>query len=119
MNPKAKTIQELKVQRHRKKLVQLRSSIAELVQEQRFHPESVILFGSYARGDFNGFSDIDLIVVDRSRDQAVRLAAVLQEQGLADDVLTFDMEQWSQKQVSKSAFWKSVREEYITLYEYA
>ncbi|HCP35164.1 MAG TPA: hypothetical protein DIT94_12285 [Deltaproteobacteria bacterium] len=119
MNPKAKTIQELKVQRHRKKLVQLRSSIAELVQEQRFHPESVILFGSYARGDFNGFSDIDLIVVDRSRDQAVRLAAVLQEQGLADDVLTFDMEQWSQKQVSKSAFWKSVREEYITLYEHA
>ena len=79
----------------------------------------MILFGSYARGDFNGFSDIDLIVVDRSRDQAVRLAAVLQEQGLADDVLTFDMEQWSQKQVSKSAFWKSVREEYITLYEHA
>ena len=119
MNPKAKTIQELKVQRHRKKLVQLRSSIAELVQEQRFHPESVILFGPYPRGDFKGFSDIDLIVVDRSRDQAVRLAAVLQEQGLADDVLTFDMEQWSQKQVSKSAFWKSVREEYITLYEHA
>ena len=77
MNPKAKTIQELKVHRHRRKLVQLRSSIAELVQEQRFHPESVILFGSYARGDFNGFSDIDLIVVDRSRDQADRFSNLI------------------------------------------
>ena len=28
-----------------------------------YDPEKVILFGSYARGDFDEFSDIDLIVI--------------------------------------------------------
>ena len=51
-------------------------------------PQYVILFGSYARGDFNGFSDVDLIVVDHNRDQAERMACSIQEQGLADDLLT-------------------------------
>lgn len=46
----------------------------------------MFLFGSHDRRDFNGFSDIDLIVVDRTRDQAVLLAAVLQEEGLTDSV---------------------------------
>jgi predicted nucleotidyltransferase len=30
---------------------------------QRFHPDKVILFGSHARGDASGDSDVDLLVV--------------------------------------------------------
>ena len=67
-------------------------------------PQSVILFGSYARGDFNGFSDVDLIVVDQNWDQGQRLACSIQEQGLADDVLTLNSEEWNQKKKSDSFF---------------
>ena len=75
-------------------------------------PQFVILFGSYARGDFNGFSDVDLIVVDQNRDQAERLACSIQEQGLADDVLTLSSVEWNQKRnpirFSGNQFFKKV-----------
>ncbi len=53
-------------------------------------PQLLILFGSYTRGDFNGFSDVDQIVVDQNRDQADQLACYIQEQELADDVLSLN-----------------------------
>ena len=79
----------------------------------------VIFFGSYARGDFNGFSDVDLIVVDHNRDLAERLACSIQEQGLADDVLTLNSVEWNQKKKSYSFFWKSILQECICLYEHS
>src|SRR5574341_332232 len=30
---------------------------------QKFNPNKIILFGSYARGNFHSFSDVDLLVV--------------------------------------------------------
>ncbi len=75
----------------------------------------MILFGSYARGDFNGFSDVDLIVVDHKRDQADRLACSIQEQGLADDLLTLNLVEWNQKKKSDSFFWKSILQESLCL----
>ena len=82
-------------------------------------PQFVILFGSYARGDFNGFSDVDLIVVDQNRDQADRLVCSIQEQGLADDVLTLNSVEWNQKKKSDSFFWKSILQESICFYEHS
>jgi len=44
---------------------------------QRFHPEKVVLFGSYAQGNSTEDSDVDLLVVmpfeGRSIEQAVKL----------------------------------------------
>ena len=79
----------------------------------------MILFKSYARGDFNGISDLDLIVVDHNRDQTERLACSIQEQGLEDDVLTLNSEEWNQKKNSNSFFWKSILQERICLYEHS
>jgi predicted nucleotidyltransferase len=41
------------------------SQIEELAQRigREFHPERIVLFGSYARGPVTGDSDIDLLVV--------------------------------------------------------
>ena len=77
----------------------------------------MFLFASNAKGDFNGFSDVDLIAVDQNRDQADRLACSFQEQGLADDVLTLNSEEWNQKKKSDSFFWISILQESICLYE--
>jgi predicted nucleotidyltransferase len=30
---------------------------------KKYHPEKVILFGSYARGDYNEASDIDMLII--------------------------------------------------------
>ena len=85
---KSRSIKELKAKKHHEKLSLLRASVKEIVHREKMEPQFVILFGSYARCDFNGFSDVDVIVVDHNRNQADRLACSIQEQGLADDVLT-------------------------------
>lgn len=45
---------------------------------ERYKPEKVILFGSYARGDFKGNSDIDLLVIKETNKRSVdRIGDVL------------------------------------------
>ena len=97
---KSRSIKELKAKKHYEKLSLLRASLKEIVHREKMEPQYVILFGSYARGDFNGFSDVDLIVVDHNRDQAEWLACSIHEQGLADDVLTLNSEECNQKKKS-------------------
>jgi len=116
---KSRSIKELKAKKHHEKLSLLRASVKEIVNREKMEPQYVILFGSYARGDFNGFSDVDMIVVDHNRDQANLLACSIQEQGLADDVLTLNSVEWNQKKKSDSFFWKSILKESICLYEHS
>ena len=64
---KSRSIKELKAKKHHENFSLLRVSVKEIVHREKMEPQYVILFGSYARGDFNGFSDVDLIVVDHIR----------------------------------------------------
>lgn len=61
------------------------------------HPEKIILFGSYARGDFDKDSDLDLLVIlptvhDRF-EETVRLYKVLRRLGMPVDVVLYSAEQ--------------------------
>ena len=116
---KSRRIRELKAKKHHEKLYMLRASVKEIVNREKMEPQYVFLFRSYVRGDFNGFSDVDLIVVDHNRDQADRLACSIQEQGLADDVLILNSVKWNKKKKSDSFFWKSILQESICLYEHS
>jgi predicted nucleotidyltransferase len=40
---------------------------------QRINPEKIILFGSYARQDFNSDSDLDLFIVIKDEWESIRL----------------------------------------------
>ena len=51
--------------------------IREIVQQivERFRPQKVILFGSYAQGKPTQDSDVDLLVVMDTNEQALHMAA--------------------------------------------
>jgi predicted nucleotidyltransferase len=57
---------------------------------KRFHPDKIILFGSYAYGTPTGDSDVDLLVVMLTRnqvEQAVRIDEAIEDRGFPLDLL--------------------------------
>ena len=77
---------------------------------------SVWLFGSLARGDWDGFSDIDLLVVGTNQDEAERAADQLIESLVGDDVLAIDQERWQAMAISTSPHWRAIRAQAIRLH---
>jgi uncharacterized protein len=57
----------------------------------RFHPEKIILFGSFARGDAQPDSDVDLLVVLRDvkdkHEDAVAVRRILADLPVAKDIV--------------------------------
>ena len=58
---------------------------------------SLWLFGSWARGDWDGFSDVDVLAVAPNRSQARELADAVLEKGMADDVLALTEQEWQER----------------------
>jgi predicted nucleotidyltransferase len=77
---------------------------------------SVWLFGSLARGDWDGFSDTDLLVVAANQDAAERAADQLIEALVGDDVLAIDQERWQAMARSPSPHWRAIRAQAIRLH---
>src|SRR5271168_3143489 len=49
---------------------------------ERFHPDKIILFGSYAYGKPHNESDVDLLVITRTRnaiDESIRITLAFEE----------------------------------------
>jgi len=69
-----------------------------------------------ARGDWDGFSDTDLLVVAASSEDAERTADRLEAALLGDDVLAIDQERWQAMAQSTSPHWRSIRAQAIRLY---
>lgn len=66
------------------------------------HPDKIILFGSYARGDFDESSDLDLLVilpaVESRFDEMVRLRHVLGDIPMAIDVVVYSVDRVKERQ---------------------
>lgn len=88
----------------RSKAKQQTSSNDELIREmatrivERFDPDMVILFGSYARGDAGPDSDLDLLVVmpftGSRRAKAVEIGVALHDIRLPKDVIVTTPEEF-------------------------
>jgi excisionase family DNA binding protein len=74
-------------------------AIREMVRRivERFQPEKIIVFGSYARGTAGPDSDVDLLVVmpvvGSKREQAVQIHIALAGVGLSKDVVVVTPEE--------------------------
>ena len=98
-------------------------AVAQLIAE-RFDPEQIILFGSYARGNAGYHSDIDLLVVLKSlddwpkRDNPIR-AAIAEHFILPVDVLVTTPARLAQQRKNPYSFVHTALESREILYERA
>ena len=77
----------------------------------------VYLFGSRARGDWDGLSDTDLIVVSDTKAQAEEWADRLLDSGIAQDVIGMDRDAWAQLPHHPSVIWRQVARDAMPLLE--
>lgn len=89
------------------------------------HPQRILLFGSWARGQANQYSDIDLLVVEREpfdetrsrRKEAARIWRSLSEFRIPTDILVYSAGEVDQlKDSSHHVIGRAVREGKV-LYE--
>ncbi|MEK6407444.1 MAG: nucleotidyltransferase domain-containing protein [Acidobacteriota bacterium] len=85
-----------------------------------FHPERIILFGSYAYGDPSPDSDVDLLVVmpfeGSSREQAARIRSLI-DTPLALDLLVRSPNQISERLAMDDFFISEITKQGKVLYE--
>jgi uncharacterized protein len=71
----------------------------------------VWLFGSRARGDWDGRSDTDLLVVADSQELADGLADALLEGGCGADVIALSSASWGAMATSESPHWRGIHQQ--------
>ena len=68
---------------------------------EMFHPEKIILFGSMARGEQTGDSDVDLLVivkkVDDRRKLRIEIHRAVSGMGLPKDIAVLTVEEFERK----------------------
>jgi predicted nucleotidyltransferase len=79
--------------------------IVEVVQ-----PEKIVLFGSRARGDARAGSDLDLLVIAKSKEPRYRRSVPLYG-ALSDIQVPMDILVYSPKEVKE---WSGVRQAFVT-----
>jgi predicted nucleotidyltransferase len=80
------------------------------------HPQAAVwLFGSLARGDWDAYSDVDLLAIGPSTASAQRLAEALQSACLGDDVLALSSEDWHRLRSGDDPYWRVIGAEAVQL----
>jgi predicted nucleotidyltransferase len=103
----------IREQRHSARLRALRVGAAEVAASQ---PGSEVwLFGSLARGDWDGCSDVDLLAIAPSQQQADALADALLDARLGDDVLALSHERWHQLRHGEDPYWRAIGRDALRL----
>ena len=114
-SPTTTSLAALRTQRHAQWLHALRLSLQVLVKSNLERPDQIYLFGSRARGDWDGLSDTDLLVVAINKHVANTWADKLLDSSLAEDVIGLDREAWAQLPKSASVVWRNAAKVAIPL----
>ena len=80
------------------------------------HPGgSLWLFGSWARGDWDAFSEVDLRAIAPNRSQASELADAVLDLGMADDVLALTELEWQERRNGDDPYWSAIGRDALRL----
>ena len=85
-----------------------------------YHPEKVILFGSYARGSSDRYSDLDLVIIKRTRKRFLdRIKEVIRiiKPRFGVDILVYTPDEFRRMVRSGNPFIQGVVKEGKILYE--
>ena len=114
-SPTTTSLADLRTQLHAQWLRELRFSLQDLVKSNLERPDQIYLFGSRARGDWDGLSDTDLLVVAANKHLADTWVDQVLDSGLAEDVIGLDREAWAQLPKSASVVWRNAAKVAIPL----
>ena len=107
------TLAAIREQRRNERLDRLRQAVASQLNDPAH--QQVWLFGSLARGDWDAYSDVDLLAVAPDQAAAEQLADALRAAGLADDVIALTRERWQQRQSGDDPWWRGISRDAIPL----
>jgi predicted nucleotidyltransferase len=85
-----------------------------------YKPEKIILFGSSARGDQDKYSDIDLVVIKKTKDrflQRLKKTALLIRAPMPVDLFVYTPEEFAQMLDDENPFAQIVIKEGTVIYE--
>jgi predicted nucleotidyltransferase len=114
------TLGRIRQARHESWLADLRRKTEEVGQScvnQGIGIEQVLLFGSRARGDFDGHSDVDLIAVGTTQQDAEAVADALADAHLGDDLIAMSRERWQRKALASHPTWRATFSEAVPLFQ--
>jgi predicted nucleotidyltransferase len=103
----------------------LTSQIPEITRRiiETSHPEKIILFGSYARGNFGTDSDLDLLViipgVEHLRQESIRVRRALRGLLAPVDIIVATPEKIQRLGNTSGLIYQSALQEGKVLYEHA
>ena len=109
------SFQDLRQRRHAQWLTELKQRVQSVLESQVKPPHQIYLFGSRARGDWDGLSDTDLLVVADTKGEADQWAGHLLDGGVGQDVIGIDREAWNQLPNHPSVIWRNVAKDAIPL----
>ncbi len=107
----------IRQERHQAWLEQIRNrchAVSDACLNHGVGIEQVLLFGSRARGDFDGYSDVDLIAVGKTQIDAEAVA----DAHLGDDLIAMSIQDWQQEAESQSPSWHAIFAEAVILYKH-
>ena len=85
-------------------------------------PDQIILFGSYARGDFKEKSDIDLLIVKKGLKKGREISGAIHKAffendiGVSVDLLTIDYNRYLELNNEIGYIYKTIKEEGKVIY---
>ena len=107
------TVAEIRRRKQAERLNGLHQQASSVLAE---HPGSSLwLFGSWARGDWDGFSDVDVLAVAPNRSQASELADAVLHLGMADDVLALTELEWQERRNGDDPYWHAIGRDAVRL----
>ena len=109
----ASTIHEIRRRKREQRLRDLRRDAATALANQP--GSSLWLFGSWARGDWDSYSDVDVLAVAPSQSQANSLADAVLRLGMADDVLALTDQEWQKRRSGDDPYWRAIGRDAVRL----
>ena len=112
---KSASVALIRERKRAERLAELRASAASVLS--LYPGASLWLFGSLARGDWDAYSDVDVLAVAKDQTTANQLAEAVLANGIADDAVALTTADWLKQARTDDPYWRAIAREALRLAE--